>query len=405
MEKKVVNTLISTAALTGAVIAGPVSEPEAAPAPTPTCSSYCDALKSIGKVYKDKSNPFIQEVSFFGRLQYQVASVHGEDVYDNDFHQDFDEFRRVRAGVKVKMLHGLQLKANANIMKDNSPKGGSRSWGYDSLDEATLSYTLKDVAGFDKVGISYGRHKVAVGHEAHTSSKKIKTIERSAISNTIYDGRYTGVKLKLKRGDFAGTLGVFSTDSSKEIAGWSDGIALYFSTTADVMGNEVLFDFFYNLDQGTAKSQVHDDVEWVASAAWERDFNGWNVMINAIYGDHGDQGSSAREGGFWGLVVQPSKFIIEDKLEAVLQYQYQGSSEAEGVRGNSRYISRLESKDSSININSRRGDSHHSIYAGLNYYLCGHRSKFMTGVSYDMLDTPQGDVSAATLWGAYRMYF
>ena len=56
----------------------------------------------------------------------------------------------------------------------------TRTW-----DELTLSYSKKDVAGFDKAGLSYGRHKVAMGHESHTSSKKIKTVERSPLSNKI----------------------------------------------------------------------------------------------------------------------------------------------------------------------------------------------------------------------------
>ena len=48
----------------------------------------------------------------------------------------------------------------------------------------TLSYSKSDVLGFDKAGLSYGRHKVAMGHESHTSSKKIKTVERSHCPTT-----------------------------------------------------------------------------------------------------------------------------------------------------------------------------------------------------------------------------
>ena len=34
-----------------------------------------------------------------------------------------------------------------------------------------------------------------------------------------------------------------------------------------------------------------------------------------------------------------------------------------------------------------RGDSYHSIYAGLNYYLCGNNSKVQVGAEYETLDT------------------
>ena len=56
-------------------------------------------------------------------------------------------------------------------------------------------------------------------------------------------------------------------------------------------------------------------------------------------------------------------------------------------------------------MNSGRGDSHHSLYAGLNWYLCGHNAKIMTGVEYQTIDTPDGDEDATTLLLAYRMYF
>ena len=53
----------------------------------------------------------------------------------------------------------------------------------------------------------------------------------------------------------------------------------------------------------------------------------------------------------------------------------------------------------------RRGDSYHSIYAGLNYYLCGNNSKVQVGAEYETLDTTDGDANNTTLWAAYRMYF
>ena len=94
--------------------------------------------------------------------------------------------------------------------------------------------------------------------------------------------------------------------------------------------------------------------------------------------------------------------IIEDKLEFAASYMYQASEEDEGIRAYSRYF-RAGAHEG--DVNSGRGDSHHSIYAGLNWYLCGQNSKVQVGVQYDTLDTPDGDASATTLWGAYRMYF
>jgi len=100
----------------------------------------------------------------------------------------------------------------------------------------------------------------------------------------------------------------------------------------------------------------------------------------------------------------PSKEIIADKLEFVTRYQFQGSSEDQGVRLNSRAVRNAASVNNA-DIDRGRGDAHHSIYAGLNYYLCGHRSKILAGVEYDTISAQDGNVDATTLWLAFRAYF
>ena len=53
-----------------------------------------------------------------------------------------------------------------------------------------------------------------------------------------------------------------------------------------------------------------------------------------------------------------------------------------------------------------KGSENHTLYAGLNYYLCGNSSKVQVGVEYETMDQEDGDdADATTLWAAYRMYF
>ena len=132
-------------------------------APTPAPSgSWCESLQSIGTVYSNKSNPFIQEVKFFGRAQYQWGYTDGEYA-GVDFDGNGDEIRRLRLGTSVKFLNGFKFKGNVNL-----EDGGFRhhSLDYHSFDEFYLSYTFGDVAGFEDVSVSYGRHKFAFSHEA-----------------------------------------------------------------------------------------------------------------------------------------------------------------------------------------------------------------------------------------------
>ncbi|BDS06687.1 hypothetical protein NT6N_17270 [Oceaniferula spumae] len=382
------------------------------PAPvsvTPPSSNgdWCTSLQDFGKFYSNKDAAFIQEMKIFGRFQAQYAHIDGQGNDGDDFSEGFDTIRRFRLGTEIKFLNNFSLLGRANLVGDARHSGGERDFAYQDWDELKLSYTLENFAGLDALTASYGRHKISMGHESHTSSKKIKTVERSAISNKIYANRYTGLTLTAERGDWSGTFGLLSLDSTSGIGNWDHGTALYLSSAHKVGSGNLVFDLFYNLDaDNSGDDEVGVGYEWAASVSYERQIANWNLMVNGIYGDNGDTDyvSKSRSGSFWGVVIMPSTYIIEDKLEFVARYAYQGSSENEGIRTNSRYFR----ADNDGAVNSGRGDSHHSIYAGLNYFLCGHNSKIMVGVEYETLDTPNvgnEDADATTLWAAYRMYF
>lgn len=408
MTKKLkLNTAVALTAVGVSLPAFAGSDPVVDTAPA-SSGDWCTSLKTFGKFYSNESDPFIQELKFFGRFQAQYGYINGDDVNGDSFSEGFDTIRRFRMGTKIKFLNGFTLLGRANLVSDRTHSGGDRDFEYVNWDELKLSYTFKDFAGLDALTASYGRHKIAMGHESHTSSKKIKTVERSAISNKIYSNRYTGLLLNAEKNDWEGTFGILSLDDTSGIGNWDHGTALYLSSAHKLGCGNLVFDFFYNLDAGEPIGSTDDDevgvgYEWAASVSYDTKIGNWDLMVNAIVGDNGDddyQGSD-RSGTFYGLVIMPSTYLIEDKLEFVARYAYQGSSEDEGIRTNSRYFR----ADHGGDVNSGRGDSHHSIYAGLNYFFCGHNSKLMVGAEYETLDTPDGDADATTLWAAYRIYF
>ena len=108
------------------------------------------------------------------------------------------------------------------------------------------------------------------------------------------------------------------------------------------------------------------------------------------------------------FVFLPTRWIIENRLEAVFRYQYAHASSPEGIRLNSRYARNAghPSQENIAALDNGRGDEHHSTYLGLNYYLCGDNSKFMAGVEWDDINSNGNDVyEGITYWLAYRMYF
>ena len=362
----------------------PVSEPE-------PCGDWCDTLKNIGTVYKDKENPFIQEVKFFGRAHQQWGHTDGE-TGGTDFHEEGDELRRLRFGTSVKFLNGFQLKARANF-----ENGGFRSTSirYSGFDELNLEYDIGDVAGFEDVTVGYGRYKIAFGGEEHESSKKIKTVERSLINNFYAPDRVTGVLIEAERSDIDFTLGVFTVDGDPETFGhWNGGIAYYGSLAFEAGEGDVTLDLLIN--DATAEESEVIDYEWAASATFETEVGGFDLFTNATYGEThaGDN--------VYGIVIMPSKELIEDKLEAVVRYQWARSSGADLLRPQSRNTRNAAGLDG---VNIPRGDEHHSIYGGLNYFVCGHNAKLMTGVEFETVDGGDADTDATTLWLAARMYF
>ena len=100
----------------------------------------------------------------------------------------------------------------------------------------------------------------------------------------------------------------------------------------------------------------------------------------------------------------PWYWVVPEKLQAVARYQYQASSDEEGIRLNSRYV-RSSHDNAAVDVNSGRGDEHHSVYLGLNYHLCGDNAKIMGGVEYDHLETPDGPAESMSYFVAFRTFF
>lgn len=384
--------------------------------PAPNNGDFCSWLKNKpGTLYKNKSNPYIQEIGIFGRLQYQQSYIDG-DAGGQDFSYDSEgEFRRLRLGAQVKFLNYFLLKGNADMENDTRPKGGDLDIGYSNIYEAQLTFNAKKAFGLgshDKFDISYGKSEVKLAQESTTSSKKIKTIERSALANKIMPDNVTGAWIDAKRGKFGYYAGVFSTAAHDELADWNAG-ELYLaratydftdSTSFDSAG--ALFAFGYANHDGVADSRIGFD--WTTSAAVMIQQGRANMVANLIYGENRDDASRGRSGNFWGVILMPTYWITQDRLEAVFRYQYAHASEDEGIRLNSRYVRNAgDARQENIaSLRNGRGDEHHSVYLGLNYYFCGDNSKLMAGIEWEDLDSAGNDVYQGVSYSlAYRMYF
>lgn len=366
---------------------------------TPSVSSggggdWCETLQDIGTVYKNKENPWIQEIKFFGRAHQQWGYVDG-DVAGDDFSGDGDELRRLRFGTSIKFLNGFKATGRVNFSQ-----GGFRdtSIGYSNWDELTLAYDFGDVGALEDLTVGYGRYKVGFGGEETTSSKKIKTIERSNLNNRYAGTRATGAKIEFEAGNVDYTLGVFSTngtDGSAPIIGeWNAGIAYLISAEFEGLGGDLLLQGLYN-DSSAAEDTVFG-YEWAVSATHETEVGPFDLFTNLTYGEDHDGDA------VYGVVIMPSIELIEDKLEAVVRYQYMKGNGNASFKGTKRYLERVANHNGVLDPN---GDENHTVYAGLNYFICDHNLKLMTGIEYETVDGGAADSESTTLWGAVRFYF
>lgn len=82
----------------------------------------------------------------------------------------------------------------------------------------------------------------------------------------------------------------------------------------------------------------------------------------------------------FGGMVMPTYNLIGDEVQLVFRYTYM-SGDDNAIR-----FARYENQ-----VVSGRGDEYNEFYAGINWYLYGHKLKFQTGVQYAMMDDSKGD--------------
>ena len=156
--------------------------------------------------------------------------------------------RRFRFGSEVKFLNGFKLKVNANLVRGR-PNGPPRELNAWTWDELTLSYSQSDVLDLTKRASPTAATRLAMGHESHTSSKKIKTVERSNMPTTFTVLTVRLVTAAAKKAE-SWLLQLFSTDQERSSLQWgsmSQGSAFYLSSAWELHGGNLLFDFLHDV--------------------------------------------------------------------------------------------------------------------------------------------------------------
>lgn len=315
----------------------------------------------------------ITELKVRGRMHFQGGYSQSDD--HSDFHTL--EWRRLRLGVSGKLLDDWSFEIVGNMQTSS---------GSTLLEDAYLRYN-----GLDWATISLVHLRPTFGGELGTSSSKIKTVERSLLSNTMDPGKITGLNFAGDYGIFNWQLGAYNgekTDqrSSERTDLGNEGVPEYLLNASvgldfsEHVGFDKLafgLDFISNKDNdGLGGQNFAPEEAWAAHVSFA---NGpFSLLAEYVQADYDGGGEIS------GFYVIPS-VMITDKLEGVLRYENVQSDGGATLRHQSRYARRVIASDPGTRSGGTRGEDYWALYGGVNYYV-NKSLKLMFGVEYAELD-------------------
>jgi phosphate-selective porin OprO and OprP len=360
-----------------------------------------DKIWSGFTLYKDENNPILQEFSLQGRLQVQYADGDAGGHFDIDDFQngsaknaqtvwgDQFEARRARLGIKSKWFQNWKFEGQIDV--DTTEGLGSL---YLDIYDLYLTYAQSDA-----LNVTFGKTKVKLGREQEISSKEILTFERSLVSNLFFPGELTGVMVNGKgiQDYWLYEMGVYGSDRDREFSSMDQGaiilgkIGYDFSSQAHLDSAVASFQYLHNTEPGYQGEELVDNFYSSSSPAFT-DCIGLNADIvngrfgltaDVLYG-FGYEGNAEQKGAtavinqsnVFGVSLMPTYFIA-DGLQLVGRLQLATSADPDGLSAPGRY-----EKWSPDATTDAKGNTYASAYAGLNYYLYGHKLKLMNGIEY-----------------------
>lgn len=361
--------LASFAALSGPLIAGPITAPE----PVHTEELIFEKVWRVPVLYSNKENPFLQEFRFTGRLHLDVYNLNSDLGYDQDW-----VVRRLRFGFKATLLQHL----TAHFEADFQPQTPDPL--YNRLTDAYLAWTFSDAAK-----LTVGKNSVKFTLDGATSSNELITIDRNNLSNNLwFPTEYiSGVAFSGKVGQWQYNTGYYSGGEESPEFGdfnagyfWLGSVGYDFGKALGVKKALLRADYVYN--QPNIDSNATRPFEQIGSLNFQLDAGKWGVSTDLAAGV-----GFGKQSNVFGTVFMPW-FNITDRLQIVARYTYINSEENNGVR-----FARYENV-----ITSGKGNEYNEAYVGLNYYVYGQRLKIQTGLDYAWMKDNANDGGQYNGW-------
>ncbi len=350
----------------------------AAPAATANDTSAFDKIWGYTTLYKNKDNSVLQEFSITGRQQNEFYYFDADQGTENDWVN-----RRTRLGFKARMFQEFTLHVETDLNLEQ-PKPL-----YNKLTDAYLKWSPSK-----SFNVSVGKISAKFTLDGSTSSTALITMDRSQIANNFWftEEYIPGVNLTGEIDQWIYNAGLYSSgESDKEFGEFNAGcfgvFGLGYNFAKELSADKAILKADLMLQEEDPRNTFTRSNEMVGSLNFTYEAGrfgfGSDLVTSKGYGAQSDM---------WGLQLMPSYYLNEAKtFQGVFRYTYIDSANNNGIR-----FARYEN---SIVGSKARGDEYQEFYAGVNYYLYGHKLKFQTGVQYASMEDRPGDGGKYSGWG------
>ncbi len=377
---KVIKSLLAAAVLTaGNAFAGTNPPPPvASTSETASEQSWADKLWGLATLYKNDSNPWLEEISLNGRYQGQYYNIGGDGLNDDDW-----DHRRFRLGMKAKMFD-KHLEFYGEMFSEFNPNGHF----YEGLKNFNLTWKASDA-----FSLTVGKMEPKFSYDYSFSDTLMLNFERNALVNQFKIDYTSGASVSGKINGWSYYAGGYSNKSDKTFGDFDGGWTAFGYVSYDLKEFVGTDKAVWRLDYIHSEHKVGDTL-----------FTGF---------DDGVATSLDLKQGPWGLTTEVlagfgvadnvgvrlvPTYEINKQFQIVGRYQYATSNKDNGLTPQGRY--------ETVGAGATRGDNYNAFYLGLNYYLYGHKFKIMNGVEYATMDRPSGGSFDTWTWmSGVRVFF
>ena len=389
------NTLLA-ACVCGAAAVSSAAAQSAAPAAASglllgklSGDSALDQAWSAATLYKDNSNPILEEFDLTGRAQFDYFKVDADKGQN-----DFFEIRRLRMGADTFWADRLiEVKAtlDTTLHSYNAPEVF-----YNRMTDLFINFHFSDA-----VNLRLGKFEPHFGYDREFSDNTQVFFERSFFDDQVFNNTgndyMSGASVSGKVGKWGYQAAVFSDNVGQELGHFNGGESclaeISYDFAADLHADKALWALDFMHMNNNPYSNVFNTMENAAATYFDYHRGQFGLVTQLGYGDGIDS-----KGSIYQWMLMPT-YLLTKQLELVTRYQL-------GLAAKDNGITTLNRQEKTLG--KFTGDTANLVYVGLNYYLYGQKLKLMAGEQYDNLSGGTGVKAGYEGWTTLvglRMYF